>query len=194
MRILSIVAIAALSAGVILSGSASASAQSDAPAPHKKVFGYQDAETGAFHPMTQVEPDVTAAPLTGEFEVTITITLKTAVPAGGSVVCSTDISATSANEITDAGQTYEEGAYAVAKVSGSTATCTVDTPYSWLVSAASSTVLDELDGSYTVSILPAATTTNVVELNGRTSTSTFVSAMKFPTTGAITKYAIKATL
>ena len=78
------IAMGVLALGAMLSGSAFA--QSDSG--HKKVLGYQDAETGEFRPLEKIVPDVTTAPTTGEFEVTFTITLKSTVPTGGSVLCS----------------------------------------------------------------------------------------------------------
>jgi hypothetical protein len=193
MRILSLVAVASLVAGATLSGSVSASAQSDAVAPHNKIFGYQD-KNGAFHPLMQAEPDVTTPALAGTYEVTITITLKTPVPAGGSVLCTTDITAAAVNEATQSGNSYDEQSYSVAKVSGSTATCTVTTPYSWVLPAASSTVFPSVTGSYTVSLVPASSNVPVVELEGRTSTASFLNANKLPAAGAVSKYAIAATL
>jgi hypothetical protein len=193
MRILSLATAGALAIGLAVA--ASAFAQAGAAKPHKKVFGYQDAETGAFHPLSRVTPDVTAAPLTGTIEVTFTITLKTAVPSGGSVYCTTDIAASSINDTTGTSSDYDETSFTVAKVTGSTATCTVNTPYSWVLAAASSTVQDSLVGSYTVGILPPSTSTALLPAqDDRSSSSTFLNVTKLPAAGAISKYTVSATL
>ncbi len=195
MRILSIATAGALSLGLALAGSISASGQAGMPQPHRKVFGYQDAVTGEFHPLTKVSPDATIAPLTGTIQVTFTITLKTAVPTGGSVGCSTDVALTSVNATSGSATTYDETSYIPAKVTGTTATCTVSTPYSWVVSPSSATILNTLLGTYTVSILPPNTTQSIIPVaNDRSSSSTFVTLAKLPATGAITKYTVNVTL
>jgi len=194
MRIPFIAAVAAFSVAATLAGSVSAFCQSGRSTTHKKVLGYQDTQTGEFHPLSHVVPEATA-PTTGTIELAITITLKTAVPTGGTVLCSTDITASSEDEATATDVAYSEHAYAVATVSGSTATCTVNTPYSWTVPAPGTGIIDELEGSYTVEIVPASTSVfSVAELEGRSSASEFVSTTKFPATGAITKYTVAVTL
>lgn len=187
------VAMSVLALGAMLSGTAMAGAQSDGG--HKKVLGYQDTETGEFRPLEKIVPDVTTPATTGEFEVTFTITLKSAVPTGGSVLCSTNFVVSSVSVTTGAATTYTESAYAVAKVTGTTATCTVNTPYSWLLPAASSTTETTLVGEHTASILGApSTTVNLSTVEGRSSSSAFVSTKTAPATGSITKYAVAVTL
>ncbi len=194
MRKTSLAALAAITLGFALSGSVAGFAQADPSVSHKKVFGYQDG-AGVFHGLNHAVPEATTAPLTGTFEVTITITLKTAVPTGGSVICTTSLVASQTSETTGTSTTYDEEAVSVAKVTGTTATCTVNTPYSWAFGAKTATELETLAGSYTVSIEPAPSTTiNYASVFGRSSTSDFVDATTFPATGAITKYAINATL
>jgi hypothetical protein len=195
MRKSSLAAAAAITLSFGLTGSVAAFAQADPSAPHKKIFGYQEAGTGVFHSLNHVVPEATTAPLTGTFEVTFTITLKTAVPTGGSVLCTTDFIASQTSETTGASTDYDEEADSVAKVTGTTATCTVNTPYSWVFGPKTSTEIETLGGSYTISILPAPSTTiNYASVYGRSSTSEFVNATTLPATGAITKYAISATL
>ncbi len=195
MRIFSIATVGALSLGLALAGSISASGQAAMPQPHKKVFGYQDAVTGEFHPLTKISPDASVVPISGSIQVTFTITLKTAVPTGGSVGCSTDLALTSTTIATASALTYDETSYVPAKVTGTTATCTVITPYSWAVSPSSTSVLDTLLGTYTVSILPANSTQSIIPVvDNRSSSSIFVNTKTLPATGAITKYTVNVTL
>lgn len=196
MRTYSLVAAAALA----LSLASIASAQTTST-HHKKIFGYQDAETGVFHPATAVEPDTTVPPHTGTIEVTITTTLKTTVPAGGHVYCGTSIDATSEsiNLTTDAFSLsdWEEESYSLATVTGSTATCTVTTPYSWnLPTATPPTVTNSISGTYTVAIVPATTTT-VVEYTvfDRLSSAPIPGLTAIPANSTTpTKYTVTATI
>jgi hypothetical protein len=185
------VAMGVLALGVALSGSVMAQGQSG----HKRVLGYQDSETGEFHPLEKVVPEVTTAPTTGEFEVTFTITLKSTVPTGGSVLCSTIIEADVVSLTTATGTAYTESSNSVAKVTGTTATCTVNTPYSWVLPAASTTTEASLSGAYTVSIVPAPSSTiSLAAVEGRSSASSFLSSKTIPATGTISKLNVAATL
>jgi len=194
MRVIPKAMVGALALSVALCGSVLASAQNETQ--HKKIVGYQDAETGQFHPLDKEVPEATTtAPTTGEYEVTFTITLKSAVPTGGTVLCGTTIIVTAESLSTGAASEYTENSYAVAKVSGTTATCTVNTPYSWLLPAASSTTEVLIGGDYTLSILPASSTTlTLATLEGRSSSSSFLSAKAVPATGTTTKLSVSATL
>jgi len=195
MRIFQIAAISLMALGATVAGSVSAAAQSDEPGSHKKVFGYEDAQTGVFHPLDRAVAETTTAPVTGTFELTITVTLKTAVPAGGSVLCSTDITAASTSLTTGTAEVYTETAYSVAKVTGSTATCTVTTPYSWVITPSSTTVENLLEGSHTVSILAAPSTTiNAANIEGRSSSTTFLNSKTIPASGTTSKYTANVTL
>ncbi len=192
MRIFSIATAGLLTLVLAFAAVTSASGQTSA---HKKTFGYKDEVTGEFHSFTKAVPEATIAPLTGTIQVTFTITLKTAVPTGGSVYCSTDTSATSLSLTAQTATSYNETSYVVAKVTGSTATCTVNTPYSWQIAPASSTVQNSLDGTYTVGILPANTGGSLLQaVEDRVSTSSFVTGAKVPATGAVTHYAVNVTL
>ena len=195
MRILSLAAVAALTLGVTLSGTSAAFAQSDEAMQGKQVFGYQDARSGVFHPLEKVAPDVTAAPTTGTIEVTFTITLKTAVPTGGFVICDTTVVASSTSLTTGVSSGYTETAYALAKVTGTTATCTVNTPYSWVLPAASSTNSVLVIGDYSARIVPPSSTTiTAASFEGRSSSSTFLNSKAIPATGSISKYTVNVTL
>jgi len=198
VAIVQFVAIASIACGLPVAASAQSGLpkSSPFPTPHDRIFGYQDAKTGIFHPMVKIEPDLTPAPSTGTIDLTITITLKTAVPTGATVYCSTDITAMSNNIQTfESGVIYIESSYSVAKVTGSTATCTVATPYSWSLPAASATIQNSLSSEYVVGILPASTGTALIEseLSGRSSTSSF-GGTTIPATGATTKYTLSVTI
>jgi hypothetical protein len=192
MRIFSLAAIAAILVGAtLISGSALAAAQEDEQnVPAKKILGYQDPRTGAFHPLVNAVPDATLAPTTGSVDLTLTISLKTALPSGGKIICGSEISASSQNETTFAESIWIEEAYSVATVSGSTAKCTVNVPYSFLVPAASALVKNALTGSYTVEMVNAGTAlpSVVVYLNGP-----FYNG-SIPTTGATTNVAQNVTI
>jgi hypothetical protein len=166
MRKQSIALVAAIALGA-LGGSAIAHAQTANAPFQKKVFGFQDSRTGVFHPLGQ-SPDLSENPAatttySGTIEVTVTITLKTALPKGDSVACSVDAIAISESETTAASVTYDEIATSVATVSGSTATCKVNIPYSWVLLTPSTTVIDSLDGSLDVIMYsPTATTLTTI--------------------------------
>ena len=168
-----ILAAAAISLGLALSLPSAASAQSDeTTAPKPRLQGYRDQRTGVFHPDNAVVPDAAAAsPITGTFTVTLHITLKTAVATGDKVGCTAVVLAT--DETATAATSYTEEVSAFATVSGSTATCVMTIPFSWLFPA-TGTVDEILSGSYSAVIFnPSATATSAVLLS-RTSGSDFV--------------------
>jgi hypothetical protein len=208
MRIFSIAALAVLTLGAGFAASVPACAQSDDDeavihvSQPKKVFGYQDPVTGEFHALGRNHmpvPDATTTPaFTGTLEVVVKITLKTALPTGGSIGCSTSFVAASFSATAPTGaNTYEESASAAATVSGTTATCTLKIPYSWVLAAPSTTVQDSLSGSVTVEMYKSVSSTNPsVILTGlvRSNSQNVVSASKFPANGTTTVYNINATL
>ena len=115
--------------------------------------GHLDARTGAFKPMplTQTETDTTAlASIGGKFVVNLTITVDSALAATDVISCSA--SAT----VFDVGSSLDflDTATVVAVRKGSTATCTVNIPYSWALTT-TSTDMVQLD--YEI-IVPATTT------------------------------------
>ncbi len=167
MRKQSIALVAAIALGA-LGGSNIAHAQTANPPFGKKTFGFQDSRTGTFHPLGShfdpfADPATATTTYTGTIEVTVTITLKTALPTGDSVACSVDAIAISESETTATTVSYDESAATNAAVSGSTATCKVNIPYSWVLLTPSTTVLDSLDGSLDVFMYsPTATTIQAV--------------------------------
>ncbi|MGO9086928.1 MAG: hypothetical protein ACLQBK_17025 [Candidatus Sulfotelmatobacter sp.] len=166
MRKHSIVFVAVIALGT-LGGSVLALAQTATRTPAKKVFGYQDSKTGTFHPLGKsadlMSPDVATTTYTGTVEATITITLKTALPKGDVIVCSVDATATTESETTFAGVAYDERSASTATVSGSTASCKVNIPFSWVMFTPSTTVVNSLDGSLEV-IMYSPTATTITDL------------------------------
>lgn len=158
MRKHSIALVAAI-ALVTLSGSVLAFAQTANPSRSTKTFGFQD-KTGTFHPLRNsadiADPAAATTTFTGTIEVTVTITLKTALPTGGQVACSVEADASSSGTSGEVG--YVEDATKLATVSGSTATCKVNIPYSWLLFTASTTQTNSLDGSLDVFMYSPVTT------------------------------------
>lgn len=199
MRIFSLAAIAAIALGVTLAGSPSSAAQSgNASSLHKKILGFQNPETGEFEPLVRAVPDASSTtPTTGTVEVTLTITLKTALPKNGSVNCGANLTAMSENETTFAYAYWYEQAYTIATVSGSTATCTVNVPYSWVIPAASSTVKNSVTGMYAVQMNSASTGTtgSTVDPTGtvRYSSGGFLSGA-IPATGSTSKYSLSVVI
>jgi hypothetical protein len=189
-------AVAALILGFTVSMSAFAQTHT-----HKKVFGYQDPETGEFHAITKhgVRPDLTTtSPTTGDFVVNLTVTLKTAVPTGGKVVCTAGYSGTSLNNTTYEGLYYEESTYVFATVTGSTATCKLTIPYSWLIPANTTTVTYENTVSATVgAAIVSDSTTDILSVDGvgvRSTSQDIFSSIKIPASGTTTTETLAFTL
>jgi hypothetical protein len=186
MRLQSFTNFALLALGVAVVSSIPASSQSSTA--HKKVFGYQDSVTGEFRSAVRVAPDATVTPTTGTDTLTLTITLKTPLPKGGSIVCNSSLSAYAIYS-TGLTSTYEEEGASVATVSGTTATCTVNIPFSWSITAGAEE--ENYSGNYIVEMLSASGALPGIV---RSSTGTYVSATKIPATGTASKYAVAVTL
>ena len=192
MRMTVLAAIAAVSLGAALAASAPAFAQTSEVVPMSgKAFGYQDASTGTFHPARMVAPDATAAPSTGTIATTLTIKLASVFPAGFKIVCSSAIIAQSINDVSDTFTSFEESASSVATVSGTTATCTVRTPYAWTLPSASTTVSNIVTGTYEVNVYNAGTA-----LPGllRSSGGQYLHPRNIPLTGTVTTVPVNVTL
>jgi hypothetical protein len=172
MRKQSIALVAAIALGA-LGTSVRAHAQTANPPFQKKIFGFQDSRSGVFHPLGH-SPDLSENPAatttySGTVEVTVTVTLKTALPKGDSVACSVGAIASSESETSPfASVAYDESATSVASVSGSTATCKVNIPYSWVLFTPSTTVVNSLDGSLDVIMYSPTATTITTELEDLT--------------------------
>ena len=194
MRIATFAAVTALTVAGILAATSAAQAQSDAATPHKRIFGYQDAVDGTFHSLAKAVPDATTTPTTGTVELTLTITIKSTFPTGTTrtILCSSNLDESTLVATTDAITVHTEAAYSYATVSGTTATCTVNIPYSWLLPAASATNVTSFDGSYTIEVINSTTTAGppVLRLSG----ADFLTLTAVPATGTITKVAVSATI
>lgn len=202
MRISYLAVIAAVALGLSV---VPAVAQLDDDSPtvtnstHKaKPLGYTDPQTGVFHPVIRVAPEATAAPLTGTIQVTINVTIKSTFTKGSILLCSSMVTATSINlaSTTGTGTDWLEDAYTTQTIGGTSATCVVTIPYSWGIPASSATVMNQLDGEYSVAVLVPGTTASTVSSVTplRSSTSSFVSTTKMPAAGATSKFTINATL
>lgn len=146
-----VVASAAVSLGLALSLSFSVSAQSNATTtPKSQPHGYIHPKTGVFHLDNQMVAEATVPPTDGTVILTLHITLRSSLERGDKVGCSLAMVATSFNQGSGKGASYTEEASADASVSGSTATCVLTIPYSWLLPAQPR--LDSLSGSYTATI------------------------------------------
>jgi hypothetical protein len=197
MRIFPGMAIAALTLSVALAGAASAVAQSDVfPAHHKKVFGYQDPDTGVFHAVKRALPEnATTTTLTGTFDVTLNLTIKSSFPSGTKIYCEVVFEVSSEVVTGETTAAAEYGETAIGTASGNT--CTARVPYSFVLPVAGSTAVkvDSLSGSYVVgtglslSEITAGSTVVEREVDGA-----IVSAKVFPANGATTTYTIAATL
>ena len=153
--------------GLSLVGSV-AVAQTNLPVQHhKRVLGYQDPETGDFHPVVRhgESPDTTAVtPFTGTIEVKFAIDLVTPVPTGCQVLCSVEVDANSTNANTYVSTTVIESAYELVKPAGTRAICTVNVPYSWTFPTSTTKVpiANTFDVNITAAIVPESTSTTIV--------------------------------
>jgi hypothetical protein len=89
----------------------------------------------------------------GAYAVTLHITLKTSLEKGDQLGCSAEVTDSSFGLTLaggSGGAVYTEDASADASVSGSTATCVLKIPFSWLLPAQPR--LDSLSGTYTATI------------------------------------------
>lgn len=151
---------------------------------HRGVLGYFDPQTGTFKPLGEAAPVDEApppvSPTTGTFVFKLTITLKSSNLASSTVVCSAvaDVFPT-----TSANDTYFETASIEASASGTTRTCTVTIPYSWVLTAASS---DEVTLSYGVEAIGSS---DASRSSGHT-----IGTIKVPASGATTTETFAVTL
>jgi hypothetical protein len=185
---------AALGAFLILPSIAIAQSSS---VGHKKVFGYQDAETGAFHPVERVIPDTATTPtFTGTIVITFQITLKTAFSKPPAVDCSVGVYADSVNVGTESSTVidYDEEGASIGTASGSSATCVVTIHYSWVLPQSSgSTILDTVTANYSVGASSASSATGSAATT-RSSSSDIFSLKQIPPTGTTTTRTVNVTL
>ena len=153
-----------------------------------QVPGFYNPKTHTFQVkiQPQVDPEAAAPKVyTGTLSYDVTVKLVTPVASGQELVCS----ATALVE--DVGGTgyYEETASTTAKVSGSTATCTVLIPYSWSLADGAT---DTVGISYSLEILPT-TSSAALAFTSRDHTSE-LAPIKVPATGTTTAIPISATI
>jgi hypothetical protein len=186
--------IAALGLCLLMAGASPATAQSgDFNAPTPKVLGYQDARSGQFIPLVHAIPDASTAPSTGTIKLTINITIKSSFPATRTILCGTTITATSMSELTyTESAAYTEMAYSNATGTGSTATCTVSVPYSWIIPASSSTDKTSITGGYSVQVYSGASSS--VPNTLRYTIGDFLNLTSPPSIGATTAATINVTI
>ncbi len=160
-------------------------------ATDKKIFGYQDA-SGTFHSMTRVAPDATStAATTGTFKVTINITVKSTFPSGTtrSIGCQTMFLPTVMDMQSNI-TSYEESTFVRATGSGTTYTCVLTTPYSWVLPTTA--MMRNLVGSYIVEVNNSTASAGPAIL--RISNGDFASTSTIPATGTTTSYVVNVTI
>ena len=151
------------------------------------IMGYLDPRTGAFHSMPAVDsgsPDVPLAATTGKFVVSFTITVASTIAATAKIAC---ISTASLVDVTTSNFIEEEAAV-VATRSGTTATCTVNIPYSWNLGSASS---DKVTLTYSIQAPVEASATT--QFPQRLSTQS-IGTISVPANGATTNETVTATI
>jgi hypothetical protein len=155
-----------------------------------QVLGFQDTKTGAFHALAAVVPDA-VSPTTGTVHVTFNIKLVTTFAKGTLIECSASVSGSSVSTTAGTDTFYEETGTDSVAISGTTATCTAVIPYSWLVPASSSTVVDSFSGTYSVTAVASPVAAGAVT---RSSSSSLFSTTKIPASGTTSSYTVNVTL
>jgi hypothetical protein len=165
--------------------------------PHTshRTLGYYDPATGAFEPLPsaeEAEAPVTAT--TGTLVFKITINVKSAIPKNAVIGCTAGASVFDSTS----GLSADESGSAVATLtSGTTYSCTVKLPYSWLLSSPTSDKVSldfntSLDYGYEVTATNG-TATLVQPVGARLTTHT-LAPINVPLTGATTTETISATM
>lgn len=153
------------------------------------VLGYLDPHTGAFrvlpHPNAEAEPPATTT-VTGKLVFNFTITVDATIASTAKIACSAS-AITEDNLSSGNPSIFEEEASALATRTGSTATCTVNIPYSWKLATSST---DSIVLEYTIDAPVEATSTTVFPT--RLSSAT-VATIKVPASGTTTTETITAT-
>ena len=163
----------------------------------RRELGYYDHATGAFTPLQlaaqEAEAPPATTPTTGTIVFSITITLKTAVPKNGVVACEGHAFVNGDSS----GFNAQENGFALATGTGTTRTCKVTIPYSWLLA---SPTTDSVSLFYNASMVEGieltatnGTGTTVVFANVRNSSQS-IAPIKVPVNGATTTETISITL
>ncbi|HEY2858286.1 MAG TPA: hypothetical protein VGJ21_07710 [Terracidiphilus sp.] len=193
MRLRTVVTPLVLATLTLVTGSALLQAQAPDTQSNKKIYGYQDPQTGQFHAMAMEGPTEGASTtLAGVFKVVLNITVKSTWPAGAThqIVCSSEFEQTSVTTSASFSMPYIEEAsrYATAATGGGF-TCTMLIPYSWLIPTTA--VQKTLTGSYSVGVQNTATTAPPIL---RLSSGPIVSTPTLPANGVTTAYSIAVTI
>ena len=147
------------------------------------ILGFLDPHTGAFRPVPAVAEDSlapAAATFTGTINLTITVTLKTTGLTN--IICSEEVSVIDG---TTSFSSFAESNTVAATGTGTTRTCKLLIPYSWLLTNQAS---DNMSTSYTV---VGSTGTTMPQ---RSSSHFPVDTRKVPANGAITNLTAAVTL
>ena len=150
------------------------------------ILGVLDPRTGVFHTLPSVADSADAQPLiatTGKFVVNFTITVAATIASTAKIACVVNASTADAAS----GNFVQEEAAALATRSGSTATCTVNIPYSWNLSSAS---IDKVTLTYSIEAPVEATATTAFPQ--RMSTQS-LATIAVPTSGTTTTETVTAT-
>jgi hypothetical protein len=166
------------------------------PLSHREL-GYYDRDTGVFTPLHSAAQDAEIAlattPTTGDFVFNITITLKTAVPKNGVVACDAHVFVNGDSS----GFNAQESGFALATGTGTTRTCKISLPYSWLLA---SPTTDSVSLSYNafigdgIEITATNGTGTAIQFADVHTSDQFIAPIKVPANGANTTENISVTL
>lgn len=156
--------------------------------PARGIRGYLDPLTGVFHAMPHAATSESEPPATstfgGKFVFNFTITISSSLSTTAKIGCL----ASATLEDTSTLNFIIESAEVVATKSGSTATCTVNIPYSWTLGSAST---DKVTLTYEIFAPVEASTSS--SLPNRVSEQT-IGTISVPANGATTTETITATI
>ena len=131
-----------------------------------------------------------AVQITGKFNVTFRISLRTAVPSGDVVGCALTASAADVDPNTyTVSNEISEVAGTLATVTGTGASCVVQLPYSWYLTNASS---DTVDLTYTLVI--GSSTPGVSPIRVSSQFVPGAGSLKVPSNGVTTSFTVNAIL
>lgn len=172
----------------------------------KRLFGYQDLQTGTFHALPHPDAAATSTVVTGEYEITFVVTLKSAFPKGTDIGCEADIEEDSSATIEvspyEVDKSFTEvGTASVPAGAATSVECVVKIPFSWLIPTSSATekFTTTVSGSYSVyAFNPSGTGTGVInsilQEGYRSSSSTLAVPVGLSKSGTIYTLTVDATL
>ena len=165
------------------------------PAGPHRIPGFYHPDTGIFEPVHSSMQDAetqAVTPTTGTLVFNFTITLKSALPKNAILICTAQGAV-----IETSFSTTEDGLGIATLESGSTYTCSVSMPYSWMLNTPTT---DKIIVSYKAEIFEAlqvtatnGTTISVTSTAGRASSQT-TADIKVPASGAVTTESVSLTL